>query len=849
MGLIPDAVINLVLMIAFAGYVAMGLIFFITGIVYMGDAGAVGATGIYLMAIGFIMMVVGGIALWANSKQIWLVLFVIECFNVALFLFLYIVIVIALMMAMGVTDPVRKATTEGWDEIIPTLTLPGSNPDGDGAAASGTYCQMQSAGTHCTTYYEGTDSAPFSTAAPCTFGTGFTQMEVLNNCSKLEDLPTTASSSDTTHCPSYKPSCVLCRASCMEAQIDDVKELLLPMSVFVLGLMCYLFIAVVFNNIMIADDDLSDNPIKSMIGYIVNGGLLGLSLIMVAIGGMGAAKAADACPGGSDCTPTSTIFIILIGLSLMVLSGIMLFGIKSNNNLLMSVAVLVMVFMAIALVLCAIVLGMSTGVVMDDMDYYYDTQYPKLRSALEKADNSFCRMSKDECTTMVTSTAAYNSVATKVTVGKFADDGTKTDIDPVFEVTFADVWKAMHAVASSEANKASAPAWLSPCKTTPICIYCNDIKQNTETVGVYVWDMSAANAANIGLPCTLADNTATPTQCVVRAPNFAWADGLVGRSCANCIGEAWHGTESWSTATNAGTNLPAWTTAAIDYTIGNTATSTAVSFQRCMGAEILTGAYPAAGTSADDNSNCIAPFEGDDTAAKLFNVRCNGDVDSAAAKLTLAAAADGVNNPCDSDANTLIITSSDEWTDLVDNYTRWNEPAKASMPYCEEAITDYVAQEDNCKTFSNQQPLEQNSYYSNCDQCNMPLTPFLFNAPGPIVEFRQCLNFFTGHMHDHCSGSYGDSSSQCLTAMQADAANIKTLVDGAFDPGTSFCGYSDDGCKAKIKYTIENSMSTIGIMGGIFLFFFLAVIYCTLEAIKHYMGGDDDDGDDDDDDE
>ena len=26
---------------------------------------------------------------------------------------------------------------------------------------------------------------------------------------------------------------------------------------------------------------------------------------------------------------------------------------------------------------------MSTGVVMDDMTYYYDTQYPKLRSVLE----------------------------------------------------------------------------------------------------------------------------------------------------------------------------------------------------------------------------------------------------------------------------------------------------------------------------------------------------------------------------------------------------------------------------------------------------------------------------------
>ena len=329
----------------------------------------------------------------------------------------------------------------------------------------------------------------------------------------------------------------------------------------------------------------------------------------------------------------------------------------------------------------------------------------------------------------------------------------------------------------------------------------------------------------------------------MRAPNFAWADGIVGRSCTNCIGEAWHGTESWSTATNAGANQPAWTTATIDYTIGNTASSNAVSFQRCMGAEILTGAYPPAASEVNDNANCIAPFEGDDTAAKLFNVRCNGDVDSAAAKLTLAAAADGVNNPCDSDANTLIITSSDEWTDLVDNYTRWDDPAKASMPYCEEAIADWVQNEENCKEFSNQNALEQNSYYANCDQCNNPLTPFLFNAPGPVVQYRQCLNFWTGHMHDKCNGH--DGGALCLTAIQSSTANIKTMVDGSFgDDGTPFCGYSDEGCKAKIKYTIENSMDTIGIIGGIFLFFFLGVIYCTMVAINHFRNADEgeDDG-------
>ena len=47
-------------------------------------------------------------------------------------------IVIVLMMATGTTDPVREATVETWDTVLPGLTLPGSNPDGDGSAATGT---------------------------------------------------------------------------------------------------------------------------------------------------------------------------------------------------------------------------------------------------------------------------------------------------------------------------------------------------------------------------------------------------------------------------------------------------------------------------------------------------------------------------------------------------------------------------------------------------------------------------------------------------------------------------------------------------------------------------------------
>eukprot|EP01047_Picozoa_sp_COSAG01_P099288 COSAG01_NODE_29333_length_640_cov_0.883549_1_plen_80_part_10 len=66
--LIPDALIPLVLTVAFGVYCVMGLTFFVMGIAYMGDAGTVASVGMYLVFIGLIMLIMGGLALFANQK-------------------------------------------------------------------------------------------------------------------------------------------------------------------------------------------------------------------------------------------------------------------------------------------------------------------------------------------------------------------------------------------------------------------------------------------------------------------------------------------------------------------------------------------------------------------------------------------------------------------------------------------------------------------------------------------------------------------------------------------------------------------------------------------------------------
>ena len=60
----------------------------------------------------------------------------------------------------------------------------------------------------------------------------------------------------------------------MKAQISDVKENLEPASVFVLGLMVYLIVVIVWNNIMMSDDDYEG--VSKMVGLVLNGVLLSL---------------------------------------------------------------------------------------------------------------------------------------------------------------------------------------------------------------------------------------------------------------------------------------------------------------------------------------------------------------------------------------------------------------------------------------------------------------------------------------------------------------------------------------------------------------------------------------------
>jgi hypothetical protein len=851
MGVIPSEVINMVLMVAFGVYCLMGLIFFIMGIVYMGDAGTIGATGIYMMALGIIMLIIGGIALWANNGSKWMLLFVIELINIALFLFLYCFIVVVLLMASGTTDPVSDATEETWDITKPTLTIPGSDPDGDPVF---TYCQTQG-GANCVLYY---DAAIKS--ATCQMAPGYGAKEILDNCTLLFDDPAQGMGSATKNadCATLiHTKCVGCDQSCKEAQIQDVKDNLEPASLFVLLMIGYLTITICWNSIMLENEDLGGVP--QMVGYVLNGVLLALSFILMTMSAIGAWKASDACPKSADgCVPTSMTILVLIGVGTFVVAGIAVFGVHTETTIAVTIATIIMIFLVIFMVMFGLILGMSTGVVMEDAKYYYDTNYPKLRSALEKADNSYCQMSKAQCIDMI-----KNGNSQPVQTDKYSEQVTHENSAGATVNTmcaFADVWPHMYAEASIAAGEtdsvgnSAAPTWLAACETTGICIYCNKLFERTPgpTVATqyYQWNNLAGYNTLPGTSCHPSTAGSRIANCIRKAPNFVWNQGLAG--AVNSSVGVWTPELNYFTIgfVNPGSAVPAPQQSATLYDAYSPDSSyIKPTSLRCMGTEamgnnfghrIFTAAPYTSGP--DDNPHCYGVFTTDDDK-DLYNTRCrNMDL----AEMKAAAMTDPLN-PCGTGDVLLDVESSDTWTSKVANFTRADSDAKKDLPYCEEAINDYVTDDRYCKSFNDQSVNQKLSWYANCDNCDNPMAPFAFGYAGPERGFRQCLNYFVGHYRDMCGGSagYASRSTACQTAIRGGSGNTRVnyLVNKAYDDGSSFCGYDDESCKYKIMYDIQGSMTGIGICGCVFLFFFLATIYCTFEAIREYRGGDDDDSD------
>lgn len=722
--------------------------------------------------------------------------------------------VVILMMATGTTDPVRRATDLSWEDTIKGLTADGSTEDG-----AGIYCDVNG-GTACNAWY-----GPSGAVDP-TSGCDSTPLE-LWNCTSLTD------ETRNSDCAAKYQGCVDCSEACKEAVITSVKKNILPASYFVFVLCFFLVICVVWNNIMIADDGELEG-IKKILGLVINGIVVLFSFILIILAAYAASAASTTCEaaGQSDCIPGSLWFLIFVGVALLATGAVVMAGIQMNNGLLVRVGTLVMVFLSLICLLTGLIMGISSGAVMDDMQFYYDSNYPRLRAALENQDNSFCKLRKDDCLALATGNP------NKVVYAQICDDPATADgcenVEGSPPMDRNSVWQNMWSVAmlkSKDAAFAGTNTWIEACETSGICIFCKDVYENVQDENTVI-----AGEMTIDLQDAVIQTGAASTADRWTASLTAHTEGSTTSNVLKCA----------STATTTGTG-PACTDE--------------------------TSTYPAGANACDgaDETAC--------TGASPNDVQCTWDADA--------------TPQCATILGPMPTAGGAGWADAIFNYTL-QKPAsfRGSVGKCEEALikhTSIVTDEAGlvtsaCKGKDAVPAGDVGTYLADCDYCNTE-TPFTFTgtvreADLLIAEERQyCLSYFVGHYNHVCAGVAGDnacrnefwtSAQSCVDAGAAceNTAHATVLVNSAYkvgelpDPGevpaeekpTTFCGYTDEACKAKIKETIEGSMSVIGYVGLVFVIFFIAIMFLTLQGIKIYKGGggdgdDDDDSDGDDSDE
>lgn len=135
------------------------------------------------------------------------------------------------MMASGTTDPIRRGTTEGWDEILPVLT--------SSAAGEESYCESQvTISSDCDHFFKSAAAA----GDKCKLGEGDTISinQALANCSQLDQLNNNFGGSGLVQdCGQFYLECKACETACFEQTIQDTQDEILPASVFVFVLAFY----------------------------------------------------------------------------------------------------------------------------------------------------------------------------------------------------------------------------------------------------------------------------------------------------------------------------------------------------------------------------------------------------------------------------------------------------------------------------------------------------------------------------------------------------------------------------------------------------------------------------------
>ena len=192
-----------------------------------------------------------------------------------------------------------------------------------------------------------------------------------------------------------------------------------------------------------------------------------------------------------------------MGLVLLTLSAIALVGIQFQKRFMLRTVTIVMTCTSVVLILAALLLGMSSGVGdLQGMDYYYKTNWESIKDAIEGAEIAadpdselplYCQMKKSDCEALTYDVDGSKGVYPQRCLddnengeyggGECVEIVTTKDFSKGadYQMTAEEIWERQHAVAAEYYDSDRAEyAWLEACKSTPVCIYCDEFFKSME---------------------------------------------------------------------------------------------------------------------------------------------------------------------------------------------------------------------------------------------------------------------------------------------------------------------------------------------------------------------------------
>ena len=357
-------VVQVVMYATYAAYCVVGIGCAVLGGINLSNENTLDFVTYGMFAVGMLMLVVGGLGLLAAHKKMWVLMVMVEICNLALFFMLLFMVVVAFVLASGTTDPIRRAFETSYGEAGKVYTA-------DQMAAQTEFRAGQ--------WRLGACARDFTPNAGCVAfakasALSSEQAEYYGNCTTLPAAKQGA----------FLAPCVLCVKQCREASIVLAGDNLKLVTYVAIGAFVYVCLALGWNNTLV-DTEGEWSGFKGQVGLVLNGSLLLLALGLFGLGIYGAvtANAEDVCPSG-DCIGMAVYGCIVVGLFLIVVSGMAVFAIRKNSPIFLHIADQVLVWMGLALLFICVFLMIISGA-MDDVNAKYDENFEDLKKAANSA--------------------------------------------------------------------------------------------------------------------------------------------------------------------------------------------------------------------------------------------------------------------------------------------------------------------------------------------------------------------------------------------------------------------------------------------------------------------------------